>query len=354
LNGTEFAPLIAAFNATMSLSRFDRMLKENLDIDREDIALGNDKTEIVFRVVDEANRAGWVWKLVNAARQERPDYPVFVEYAQKVGMAPRGLPDTSGLESIIEKSRSLLDIARFRSQIGEIEGRVCRVDLRNGARGTGFLVGPGLVLTNYHVVEPVIQGANAVQEISCLFDFKMSEDGTRVGSGISGAVRELVCHSPYDQEDLSRSGTLPNADNLDYALLRLSRELGNEPLSSRSTGLDSPKRGWLPLKSDALALPARSPLFIVQHPQRQPMKLALDTEAVLGVNANGTRVQYRTNTDHGSSGAPCFNENWRLVALHHSGDPSWIPTWNEGIPIWLIAAQVANRVNEVDRSAMGL
>ena len=72
-----------------------------------------------------------------------------------------------------------------------------------------------------------------------------------------------------------------------------------------------------------------SPLFIVQHPSGAPLKLALDTQAVLGLNANGTRVRYRTNTQPGSSGSPCFNSQWELVALHHSG----IVRFNEGIPL---------------------
>jgi V8-like Glu-specific endopeptidase len=52
-------------------------------------------------------------------------------------------------------------------------------------------------------------------------------------------------------------------------------------------------------------------------------------------------VTYKTNTEAGSSGSPCFNANWDLVALHHSGDPNFDPghkpTYNEGIPFSAIA-----------------
>ena len=34
----------------------------------------------------------------------------------------------------------------------------------------------------------------------------------------------------------------------------------------------------------------------------QPLKLAVDTESVIGEAANGLRVRYRTNTEPGSSG----------------------------------------------------
>ena len=50
-----------------------------------------------------------------------------------------------------------------------------------------------------------------------------------------------------------------------------------------------------------------------------------------------TRVRYTTRTEPGSSGSPCFDIDWNLVALHHSGDPKYAqfkvkPDWNEGIP----------------------
>ncbi len=57
------------------------------------------------------------------------------------------------------------------------------------------------------------------------------------------------------------------------------------------------------------------------------------------MNANQTRVRYRTNTETGSSGSPCFNSDWDLVALHHSG----IVKYNEGIPINCIVALLKQR-----------
>ena len=90
-----------------------------------------------------------------------------------------------------------------------------------------------------------------------------------------------------------------------------------------------------------------TPLSIMQHPQGEPLKLSFDDDAVIAVNANGTRVTYTTNTERGSSGAPCFNARWELVALHHSGDPNFDPahkpTYNEGIPIAAIVALLQAR-----------
>ena len=89
------------------------------------------------------------------------------------------------------------------------------------------------------------------------------------------------------------------------------------------------------------------PLLIAQHPDGSPLKLALDTEGVTSVNANGTRVRYATNTEGGSSGSPCFNIDWKLVALHHLGDPArdrQKPKFNQGVPIGIIGKRLSGKV----------
>ena len=71
------------------------------------------------------------------------------------------------------------------------------------------------------------------------------------------------------------------------------------------------------------------------------MKLALDTQAMIGPAANGARLRYRTNTDPGSSGSPVFSMDWDIVALHHYGDPKWQnPLFNQGVPIELVRQRI--------------
>jgi V8-like Glu-specific endopeptidase len=333
LTGPQFKPLSQALRETLSVNQFDQMLKERLNIDRANIAFGENYTDRVFEVIGEANRAGWVYRLIDAARQERPTNPVFVEYARIVGIAPRSMPNKAELESIIKKANAQLDIATFLARLGAIEGQVCRIDLAGEGEGTGFLVGPSTVLTNYHVIESLITQEHSLPELKCRFDFKVRADGTSVNKGTICNVEELITYSPYDPADLTKDGQQPNTNNLDYALLRLEGEPGNDPIGGKATG---ESRAWMSMPQEAHSFTANSPLFIVQHPDRKPMKLALDTEAVIGLNGNGTRVEYTTNTEPGSSGSPCFDQKWNLVALHHSGDPNWAPTWNEGIPITLI------------------
>jgi hypothetical protein len=345
LTGPQYRLLGEALRARLRLSQFDQLLKQRLDINREDIALGEDYTDITFRVIQAVNQRGWVYKLVDAARQERPNEAVFVEYAALLGIGPRGLPDGAELERIVKKTNALLDIATFRSRIGEIEGRVCRVDIKNEGEGTGFLVAPNVVLTNYHVVEDLEKEKYGVEDFTCRFDYKVNYKDIKVGEGITVQVEKLLTYSSYDAvADLKDGSQEPNPDYLDYALLLLKGKPGNDPLGGKMVDSETPPRGWISLPDKPYGFAANSPLFIVQHPATKPMKLGLDTEAVIGLNGNGTRVKYRTNTERGSSGSPCFNQNWELVALHHAGDPKYAlhydPQWNRGIPIALITEHI--------------
>jgi hypothetical protein len=345
LSGPQYRALGEALRKTLRLSQFDRLLKERVDVNREDIALGDDYTDITFRIIDAANRQGWVYKLVDAARQERPQEPLFVEYARLLAIGPRGLPDQAQLERIVRQTNALLDIAGFRRRIGEIEGQVCRVDLRGKGEGTGFLVGPNAVLTNYHVVESLAEQKVSVEHFSCRFDYKVNDKGTTINQGTVVPVKDLLACSPYDDPaDLKDGDRDPDPQHLDYALLLLEGEPGNDWIGGKAVDHETPARGWLTLPDSAYDFAPQSPLFIVQHPDAGPMKLALDTEAVIGLNGNGTRVKYRTNTEPGSSGSPSFNQEWELVALHHAGDPRWIkPAWNRGIPINLITDQLRQK-----------
>jgi hypothetical protein len=138
---------------------------------------------------------------------------------------------------------------------------------------------------------------------------------------------------------------VPAPTELDYALVRAEGEPGNEPAGGAADP-KAPPRGWIAMKEVDQPAP-ESPLLILQHPDSAPLKLALDMNGVIGANANGTRMQYRVNTEGGSSGAPCFNTDWQLVALHHSGDPNFDadhkPAYNEGIPVRAILSLLAER-----------
>lgn len=259
--------------------------------------------------------------------------------AQTAGKAQADGPVNAlapGLQRNVRPHLAKLDVRVWLERLIQIERRVCRVELGGNAIGTGFLIGPDAVLTNWHVVEKV-KAEGKLGALGCRFDFVRLPDGTQqAGQLVALHGDGCLTFSSYSAAEATKNpeNPAPTPDELDYAVLGLATAVGEQPVGGT-------KRGWIALPKEALPLPENAPLLIVQHPEGAPMKLAMDTQAVIGANANGTRVRYRTNTDPGSSGSPCFTMDWDLVALHHYGDPAWQnPLFNQGVPIELVRRRI--------------
>ena len=344
--------LIQAFTAAFDLRSLEEMLRQELGLELEFITPSNKPIEVFPALMAEADSQGWMNALVAAARAYHPHDPNLQSAADQLGLAPRLVvamrPDPprerrindATLQKVITGTNSLLDLSDWREKLGDIEYQVCRLEIAAKPVGTGFLVGPDLLLTCYHVVEDLIQGSELPEDFVARFDFKKTRSLVVANPGreFHLATDWIVDWTPYNPaEAAGDENALPAPDEMDYALLRLDGSPGSQPVSEKAAA-ERP-RGWVPFNDRPYDFPPGSPLFIVQHPSGAPLKLALDTQAVIGLNGNGTRVRYRTNTQPGSSGSPCFNSQWELVALHHSG----IVRFNEGIPLRHIAALLKQR-----------
>ncbi|NEO70413.1 effector-associated domain EAD1-containing protein [Moorena sp. SIO3H5] len=345
LTGQQYQQLTnALLEAFPSKIRLAELVQYKFSKNLDSIAMGDDLKEIVFKLIKAAQAEGWVDKLIAGARESNPDNPALFAFAQEFNLAiamPQPLSARGRLERLIKKSNSFLDVNRWRERLGQIEGQVCRVEVTNNDNsrefGTGFLIAPNVVITNYHVVESVILKQPTSSNVILRFDYKQLGDGKIINPGTEYRLVEddwLIDHSPYT------NNPLPTADELDYALLRVDGVPGEEPIG-KNPDPNSPKRQWIELPQEPYyQFVPDTPLFIVQHPKAEPLKIAFDTEAIITINENGTTVKYKTNTEPGSSGSPCFDINWNLVALHHSGDPSWKPSYNAGSPFSAICARL--------------
>lgn len=340
MSGSVFARLADALgDAYKRRSPLAQMLEYRLSKNLDDIVGDRGMKEVIFELLVEARSSGWLDDLIVSARAARPDNIALHDVAAELKLAPRAL-DGAGLERIVRKGQSFLDPAQFRARLAAAEAAVCMIETP-AACGTGFLIGPDLVLTNYHVLSDVLTGAIEPASVRVRFDFRRWQaPGRRDGAVTSLADDWRLDDSPFDDGDLADPPTAPDPDHLDYALIRIARRLGEEPVGAQAEPGAS-MRGWLTGADHDF--PTESPLFIVQHPLGKPMSLALDTSAIIAMNAERTRVRYRTNTEKGSSGAPCFDGNWRLVALHHAGDPAWHAQFNQGIPIMRVVERLRRR-----------
>jgi hypothetical protein len=293
--------------------------------------------------------------LINAARQLRPANAVFLELADELHLTAlgRAVPKSrADLQRIVREKNIFNDLFLLRTRLTEIEFQVCRIELpvtnalgeEGLMTGTGFLVGPDLLMTNYHVIEPLIAEGDGwkgkPEDVKARFDYKkLSAKSVNEGVVYELAAEWLVDSSPYE------SGGEPEPEELDYAILRLARSAGDDPVGGWPAGATPPKRGFMKLKPSGYPFPPDSALAIVQHPSGDPLSIAFDTDSVIRLNDGKTRVRYRTNTEHGSSGSPCFNLKLELVALHHAGDPEYDhpAEYNAGIPIDNIVALLAKK-----------
>jgi len=320
----------------------------------------DDYPTILLRVIQDANARLWWRDLVWEARKAIPADPGLLAFEERFSSAPTTLAVDGGevrpvqgrqLELKIKDAQSTFDIGTWRRRLGEIEGRVCRIEFPETVdQGTGFLVGPSVVLTNYHVIEELKDGAVAPAMAVLRFDYKVADDGVTVQAGTTFrlAAEWLLDSSRYSQRDLEVAPAQdPAPDELDYAFLSVDGAPGNAPVGGPTTDPSPALRRWIDLPAEDHDFTIQRSLYIVQHPDGRPLQVALDTEAVIGLNGNRTRVRYTTTTEPGSSGSPCFGPDWQWVALHHNGDPKYLrgqrPDFNQGIPVAAIRQLLAAR-----------
>jgi len=345
--------------------RFNEFLLYRLNRRTWNYAGANDDfPTTILRVIDDANAGLWWRDLIWEARKALPTDPGLMAFEERFSRVPRTLTVDGGemrpvegrqLELKIKDAQSTFDIGTWRSRLGEIEGRVCRIEFpETVAQGTGFLVGPSVVLTNYHVIEKLKDGALAPTSAVLRFDYKVAEDGVTVQPGTTFrlAADWLLDSSRYSERDKEVAPSQdPAPDELDFALLQVEGAPGKAPVGG-PTGDPSPVlRKWVEAPAEDYDFTSQRSLYIVQHPDGRPMQVAIDSEAVLlppkGLNGNRTRIRYTTTTEPGSSGSPCFGPNWQWVALHHSGDPKYWqgqrPEYNQGVPLTAIRQLLSAR-----------
>lgn len=308
----------ALLDAFRSRSSLQQMVSFGLNERLNEIAGTGSLKDTVFELIDWAEEQGRTDELLMAARQANGGNSTLLVFAEEAGFTAIE-PSHGQAELIVNKAAKFQDVETFLARLRACESAVCRIEIpRSNGIGTGFLVGPDLVMTNYHVMERVIQGAVKQGTVVFRFGYKVAADGLTLQTGHEYG---LVAGSGWLLDSSSLSA-------LDYALVRLAGKAGEDPADG---GMTAPQRGWLtPEKHDFVV---GEPLYVLQHPDAAPLKFA--DGGVTAVWPAKYRVIYRTNTIPGSSGSPCFDGSWNLVALHHWGDPAG----NRGVIFSAILAQ---------------
>jgi hypothetical protein len=283
-------------------------------------------------------------RLLRAAIGVAPDNPELAQVAgfieQYFSFLPRVLTDPLG-KSIGEAERVLFKNVGFQNvgvwveKLNRLRRVVCRIEPQAradgvGGYGTGFLVGPDVILTNDHVVsgvngQPGFWGSpDRASRVVLRFDCEYDAGGNVTnGAEYRLAANYQVLRSPVD--------------HLDFALLRLNC-MTRRPTEDAGEA----SRGFATLVAHSFE--GSEPLLILQHPMAEPMKLALGSLSPRS-QWPPDRVEYMVSTDVGSSGSPCLTQNLDVAALHHWGSTSS----NRGV---LMSALIAFWSNAENRNLL--
>lgn len=175
--------------------------------------------------------------------------------------------------------------------------RVVVVEDRGGGYGTGFLLHGGYIMTNNHVI------ASAKTAAASYAEFFYEADRTTVKVSL-------------------RPERLFITDNeLDFTIIACDTD---------GIGEAQPIR----LSADPALVAKDESISIIQHPRGREKEVALVENHVKHIYDKV--IWYNTDTEPGSSGSACFNQQWELVALHHAGwydDEKEKEATNEGVLI---------------------
>jgi hypothetical protein len=342
LSGPQRALLREALLLAFSRDALDRMLQDNDASKRLDIlAKDSDLRTQIFDVVSASQDDSWTDALVVWAQKARPNHTRIKDLVSELRMI-EGVEGSShltdfSLEKTVKARSDTLEFGDWLMRLAKLRGNVCRIEDPRDQRkalGTGFLVAPDLLLTNYHVLENYLSRGRSkpkldVGTLAFRFDYAIESSGENYGKLVGPAANGwLVSSAPYSTA--RSSGEL----DLDYALLRLAKKVGTDKIGNE-------RRGWLLLSSLVPAPKKSEVVFIAQHPRGAPLKMAVGT--VLGTN--GGHIRYDTETQGGSSGSPCLDAVLQLVALHQGSDGKQTKkvNYNEGIAIDAIIGHLASR-----------
>lgn len=246
--------------------------------------------------------------------------PIALPQEAEVEEAGKAIADFSDSFEKLHLKNNLLPAAFLRRGAAQCD-TVCRIVIRSATGvlgyGTGFLVGPGVILTNNHVLNSKGVAVTSTAE----FFFEEGRDP------VVAALRP-------DAFFLTSAA-------LDYTFVGCA--IDNEEL-----------KRVVPAKiSRNPAVVAKGEMInIIQHPEGRRKEVAVHDNEVTAVLEKV--IRYRTDTQPGSSGSMACNREWQLVALHHAGwEEAGGAATNEGVRIAAIVLDlVARAKTETDARAV--
>lgn len=312
-------------------------LKMGIKID-EELNFRRGFKYVVTELVDIAISSGWLRRLLLAALDYRPGNFKLINIVRELNISKpeqiakeniniaKDLQDNSNLlEKVVRKRAPFIPLEKYLEGLTSIGKQIARVEIPKGTEaGTAWLVAPNLVFTAYHVIEGIHKKTDGLDHNDLFFRFDYTSANS--ASRCCGVNNDwLKDHTTYSSTDLQPSTQEPGLTELDYALVELAENAGDDVIENGK------KRGWIEVPEHPVAMSAEDFVMICQHPDGRPLEVAFG--ALLKYNKAANRVQYDTNTESGSSGSPVFDISLQPFALHHASGPGKNLRYNQGVPL---------------------
>lgn len=163
--------------------------------------------------------------------------------------------------------------------------------------GTGWLIAPGVVMTNHHVIENRdLRGGEAPATTD---DFKAQAEGVEAWFDY---YREIG----GDPTKCRGAQLLASNRQLDYAVIQLAEA---DKIADR-------KR--LPIVPQPPTLARGARMNLVQHSRGGALQYAIRNNFFVRLGDAPQLIRYQTDTEPGASGSPVCNDTWQVVGLHHA------------------------------------
>lgn len=271
--------------------------------------------------IDDAKKAFRIERDISLAAKEAIEHQTVVDQKKKKSPSSDSVPakvlgtdrpdriavrldlinrnDPSAFERLIGR-RDIVSVNFFERGLQTAKA-VCRIKTLGMAGGppdyaTGFLATPALLVTNNHVLPDPETASRSLAEFGYELDTNFVE---RRGRIFPFAPIEAF----YTSVDL------------DFTIVAIS------PMGHDGTPITD--FGVLPLIPMSGKGITGEHVSIIQHPEGGTKQVVVRENRIVALdqtkfpNINPAFIHYAADTERGSSGAPVFNDQWDLVAIHH-------------------------------------
>jgi V8-like Glu-specific endopeptidase len=164
-------------------------------------------------------------------------------------------------------------------------------------RGTGFLIGPDLVLTCFHVIRDAFKSPALAGDLEITFDREARADSTGHDTGVTYQLVENGWLGSHSEEA-----------GLDFAVLMIEGRPGDD----RRGGA---VRGWINL-GDADAGKDNDFVASIHHPDDARLLVSFGSIAAAATDEAETHLNHTARSFPGSSGSPILSFFGKLVGMH--------------------------------------